>query len=98
MEKFDVTTINDDVNRFYEFGLVTKEAILKMINEWCPRLHKDDVVSIAYRDADGVLKREIVEAPTSAPQKIVPIRCTCCGGKIVNNKCIYCDTEFYVER
>ena len=110
-----MSEIGLDVNRFYEFGLMTKEAIQEIIDECYPRITKetikemldncyprppreDDIVSIAYRDNNGMLKQKFIKITYSEPQKIVPIRCICCGGKIVNNKCIYCDTEFYVER
>ena len=52
--------------------------------------------SYSFRNAEGNIVR--IKKSTLSPKKIIPLTCSCCGGKINNNRCIYCDTEFYVER
>lgn len=63
--------------------------------EWINTIDKTELTTFlnTYRNAEGILVRGREE-----PKKIIPLTCPCCGGKINNNKCIYCDTEFYVER
>lgn len=94
-ELFNPIDNTDLFNAFYNFGVTTKEAMNNIINGLFP-CYKEDTFS--YRNSEGEIVREKIKVPVAAPQKIIPIRCTCCGGKIVKNKCIYCDTEFYVER
>lgn len=52
--------------------------------------------SYSFRNAEGNLVR--IKNSILSPKKIIPLTCPCCGGKINNNRCIYCDTEFYIER
>lgn len=66
---------------------IDETALTTILNDYTP---------FSYRNAEGELVRG--KEPILPPKKIIPLTCPCCGGKINNNKCIYCDTEFYIER